>query len=144
MIKEKETFLITGVAGFIGAALAIKLLENGKNIIGIDNINNYYDVNLKEKRLKRIEKKAKNSKGSWVFSRVDISNNNGLVYFDTTGSSIECIQVSQYQLDNQISNASIDGISSEFRVYYNETGAQVFNEIDWEISTTATYSLDCN
>jgi hypothetical protein len=76
--------------------------------------------------------------------KIDFLNNDGLVSFDTTGSSIECIQVSQYQLDNQISNASIDGVSSEFRVYYNETGSQVFNEIDWEISSSATYSLDCN
>ena len=38
---SKKTFLITGAAGFIGAALVIKLLRNGENVIGIDNLNNY-------------------------------------------------------------------------------------------------------
>ena len=43
--------LITGTAGFIGHALAKKLLERGDEVIGIDNINDYYDVNLKYARL---------------------------------------------------------------------------------------------
>ena len=47
--------LITGVAGFIGHHLALKLLERGDNVVGIDNLNDYYDVTLKENRLKRIE-----------------------------------------------------------------------------------------
>ena len=43
--------LITGSAGFIGFNLAKKLLENRKiKVIGIDNINNYYDINLKKKK----------------------------------------------------------------------------------------------
>jgi UDP-glucuronate 4-epimerase len=45
--------LITGVAGFIGSALALRLLERGDTVYGIDNMNNYYDVHLKEARLKR-------------------------------------------------------------------------------------------
>lgn len=48
--------LITGVAGFIGSNLALKLLNDSKNrIIGIDNLNNYYDVKLKEYRLNKIK-----------------------------------------------------------------------------------------
>ena len=46
--------LITGVAGFIGHTLAIRLLERGDDVVGIDNLNNYYDVTLKEKRLVRL------------------------------------------------------------------------------------------
>ncbi len=46
--------LITGVAGFIGANLAKKLLTQGHSVIGIDNLNDYYDVNLKLDRLKQI------------------------------------------------------------------------------------------
>ncbi len=46
--------LITGTAGFIGAALAHKLLDRGDEVIGIDNVNDYYDVNLKEARLARL------------------------------------------------------------------------------------------
>lgn len=45
--------LITGSAGFIGSALSIKLLDKGYEVVGIDNHNNYYDVSLKEARLKR-------------------------------------------------------------------------------------------
>jgi len=46
--------LITGTAGFIGSALAIRLLEQGNEVIGIDNLNDYYDVELKRARLKRV------------------------------------------------------------------------------------------
>lgn len=46
--------LVTGTAGFIGNHLAIKLLERGDEVIGVDNLNDYYDVNLKKARLARI------------------------------------------------------------------------------------------
>lgn len=46
--------LITGTAGFIGSAVADRLLERGDEVVGIDNINDYYDVSLKKDRLKRI------------------------------------------------------------------------------------------
>ena len=47
--------LVTGTAGFIGSSLAIKLLERGDEVIGLDNVNDYYDVNLKEARLERVK-----------------------------------------------------------------------------------------
>lgn len=47
--------LITGTAGFIGSALAIRLLERGDAVIGIDNLNDYYDVSLKQARLDRVK-----------------------------------------------------------------------------------------
>ncbi len=43
--------LVTGAAGFIGAALSLRLLERGDDVIGVDNLNDYYDVNLKHARL---------------------------------------------------------------------------------------------
>lgn len=46
--------LVTGTAGFIGNHLALKLLERGDEVIGVDNLNDYYDVNLKKARLDRI------------------------------------------------------------------------------------------
>lgn len=51
MAKEKQKVLVTGAAGFIGFHITKKLLENGNEVIGIDNINDYYDINLKYARL---------------------------------------------------------------------------------------------
>jgi UDP-glucuronate 4-epimerase len=47
--------LVTGTAGFIGNALAIRLLDRGDEVIGVDNVNDYYDPTLKEARLARIK-----------------------------------------------------------------------------------------
>ena len=47
-------FLVTGAAGFIGSATAIALCEQGHSVVGIDNLNDYYPVQLKLDRLKRL------------------------------------------------------------------------------------------
>lgn len=47
--------LVTGAAGFIGSHVSLSLLERGDEVVGLDNLNDYYDVNLKLDRLKRIE-----------------------------------------------------------------------------------------
>ena len=47
--------LVTGTAGFIGSHLAIRLLQRGDEVIGIDNLNDYYEVSLKEARLARVK-----------------------------------------------------------------------------------------
>ncbi len=52
MISEFKNILITGTAGFIGFHLAKRLLANGFSVFGVDNLNDYYDVNLKKDRLK--------------------------------------------------------------------------------------------
>ena len=64
--------LVTGAAGFIGFHTIDKLL-NSKNykVIGIDNLNNYYDVSLKKKRLKILKK---NHKNKFFFKKIDIAN----------------------------------------------------------------------
>jgi UDP-glucuronate 4-epimerase len=49
--SKTETILVTGVAGFIGFSVAQKLLQAGKNVVGVDSLNNYYDVKLKKARL---------------------------------------------------------------------------------------------
>ena len=51
MSKKNHPILITGAAGFIGSALALKLLDIGHNVVGIDNHNDYYSPNLKEARI---------------------------------------------------------------------------------------------
>ena len=50
-----RTLLVTGAAGFIGAALSHRLLERGDRVVGIDNLNDYYDPSLKQARLRQIE-----------------------------------------------------------------------------------------
>ena len=62
-----KNILITGATGFIGFHLSMKLIDEGFNVFGIDNINEYYDVNLKIDRLKKIEKHAKLNNGKWEF-----------------------------------------------------------------------------
>ena len=63
--------LVTGAAGFIGFHLCEKLLEDKHTVLGIDNINNYYDVKLKKDRLKILLRKK-----NFKFKKIDISDNN--------------------------------------------------------------------
>ena len=56
---EKETILVTGAAGFIGYAIVLKLLSRGEKVIGVDNLNDYYDVDLKKCRLNIISNFSK-------------------------------------------------------------------------------------
>ena len=52
----KEKILVTGCAGFIGMHLSKKMLEQGYDVIGVDNLNDYYDVKLKNDRLMILKK----------------------------------------------------------------------------------------
>lgn len=72
-----KTVLVTGVAGFIGANLVVNLLKNSKAIklVGVDNLNDYYDVQLKEYRLKEISKISSiNCNNEWNFIRGNIAD----------------------------------------------------------------------
>src|SRR6266699_24628 len=59
--------LITGAAGFIGSTLALRLLARGDTVVGIDNLNDYYEVSLKEARLARLTPHPK-----FTFQKMDI------------------------------------------------------------------------
>ncbi|XOV81788.1 MAG: NAD-dependent epimerase [bacterium] len=61
--------LITGVAGFIGSSTAHQLLARGDEVVGIDNLNDYYDVSLKKARLARLEEKS-----GFSFHKIDIAD----------------------------------------------------------------------
>jgi len=65
--------LITGAAGFIGNALALKLVELGEEVVGVDNLNDYYEVSLKKARLKRFK-----SDSGFSFKKLDISDRHGV------------------------------------------------------------------
>ena len=74
MNKFEKVVLITGCAGFIGAALSKRFLAANYKVIGIDNLNNYYDIKLKSDRLKVIENFIKDRNYLWEFFKVSIEN----------------------------------------------------------------------
>ncbi len=65
--------LVTGAAGFIGYHLAARLLEEGDAVVGLDNMNDYYDVSLKEARLERLR-----ARPGFAFERLDLQDRAGL------------------------------------------------------------------
>ena len=71
-----RTVLITGAAGFIGAAVSQRLLQHGDRIVGLDNLNDYYDPSLKQARLRNIEAVAPS--GSWRFERLALEDGDAL------------------------------------------------------------------
>lgn len=74
---ENKKILITGAAGFIGFYLVQEILRsvNPVTVIGIDNMNDYYDISIKEYRLKEIEMlAAEHQESSWIFIKADISD----------------------------------------------------------------------
>jgi UDP-glucuronate 4-epimerase len=64
-----SSYLITGAAGFIGFHLVQRLIANGDTVLGIDNLNNYYDVSLKQARLKQLEGRSR-----FTFAELDIAD----------------------------------------------------------------------
>ena len=63
------TILVTGAAGFIGFHVALRLLDRGEAVVGLDNLNNYYDVSLKRSRLARLE-----TRPNYTHVHVDLAN----------------------------------------------------------------------
>lgn len=65
-------FLVTGAAGFIGFHVSKRLLNDGHQVVGIDNINDYYDVKLKESRVEQLESP------SFTFYKLDLADRDGM------------------------------------------------------------------
>ena len=65
--------LVTGVAGFIGSYISNKLLDNNYEVIGIDNLNDYYDNHLKEDRIKNIKN------NNFIFIKEDLMNKDKII-----------------------------------------------------------------
>ncbi len=68
-----DSILVTGAAGFIGFHTAVRLLQAGEKVVGIDNLNDYYEVSLKEARLKELD----NFK-NFEFVKEDLANREGM------------------------------------------------------------------
>ncbi|HSW65008.1 MAG TPA: NAD-dependent epimerase [Dissulfurispiraceae bacterium] len=69
MNSSNKKILVTGAAGFIGSALSRRLLDRGDHVVGIDNMNDYYDVTLKEARLARLQ-----GMPGFTFVKLDIAD----------------------------------------------------------------------
>jgi UDP-glucuronate 4-epimerase len=65
--------LVTGAAGFIGSFVAAKLLERGDEVVGLDNLNDYYDVNLKRARLEKLR-----AHDQFSFEKLDLADRSGM------------------------------------------------------------------
>ena len=68
-----KPILVTGAAGFIGYHLAERLLRDGRKVVGLDNLNDYYDPALKEARLERLE-----AADGFTFARLDLADRQGM------------------------------------------------------------------
>tara|TARA_Y100000991_G_scaffold214815_1_gene203459 strand:- start:811 stop:1857 length:1047 start_codon:yes stop_codon:yes gene_type:complete len=71
---DQKFVLITGVAGFIGAAVAKRFILEGHKVLGIDNFCDYYDIELKKNRILDIEKELGNKNNLWNFKNLSIEN----------------------------------------------------------------------
>jgi len=106
-----KKILVTGAAGFIGFHLSKKLLSLGFDVTGIDNLNDYYDVNLKYSRLKILEK-SKN----FYFHKIDLSDDNDVKEFGKSNKFNIIVNLAaqagvQYSLQNPHAyiNSNIQG-----------------------------------
>ena len=118
---EGKTVLVTGAAGFIGANLVMQLLKKHKNIhiIGMDNMNDYYDVSLKEYRLKRIETMAAQTDNRFEFIKGDICRNDLITeLFETHQPTVVVNLAAQAGVRYSITNPDVY-IQSNIIGFYN-------------------------
>jgi UDP-glucuronate 4-epimerase len=102
------SILITGAAGFIGSALAIRLLEQGETIIGIDNHNNYYDPLIKEARIARHILHKEN----YTHFRVDLSDRHALAKVFSKYKPKRVVNLAAYASVRHSINNPLDFVNS--------------------------------
>lgn len=122
---SSKTFLITGAAGFIGYYLSRKLLEKGYRIIGIDNVNDYYDVNLKHTRLGCLEPFE-----NFTFIKGDISDKDKIMKtFEEYKPNVVVNLAAQAGVRYSIENPDVY-IQSNIIGFYNILEACRYNPVD--------------
>lgn len=120
-----KTYLITGVAGFIGYYLSKKLLEQGCQVVGIDNVNDYYDVNLKNTRLGDLEPYER-----FTFIRGDISDKDMVMStFEEYKPNVVVNLAAQAGVRYSIENPDVY-ILSNIIGFYNILEACRYNPVD--------------
>ena len=104
---KNSRVLVTGAAGFIGSAVCKRFLYEGSEVVGIDNINNYYDNNLKKDRLDEIKKVSESTSQSWTFKKFSIEETNLLnECFEETNPQIVINLAAQAGVRYSIKNPS--------------------------------------
>lgn len=124
-LDPSKTYLITGAAGFIGYYLSRKLLEQGCQVIGIDNVNDYYDVNLKLTRLGNLEPYEK-----FTFIKGDISDKDMVMKtFEEYKPNVVVNLAAQAGVRYSIENPDVY-IQSNIIGFYNILEACRYNPVD--------------
>jgi UDP-glucuronate 4-epimerase len=124
-LDTSKVYLITGVAGFIGYFLSRKLLEQGCKVIGIDNMNDYYDVNLKYARLEQLEPYEK-----FTFVKGDISDKSLITQiFEEYKPSVVVNLAAQAGVRYSIENPDVY-IQSNIIGFYNVLEACRYNPVE--------------
>ena len=130
---KNHNIIITGAAGFIGFHLCKKLLNKGYKVIGIDNLNSYYDLNLKKARLRNLSNILDKNK-NWRFFEIDLLNKEELLnIFESNLPNIVVHLAAQagvrYSIKNpsEYINSNIVGFSNILECCrYNETKSLLY------------------
>ncbi len=104
--KRKKIILVTGAAGFIGAALVKRLISEGLIVIGIDNLNSYYEKSFKLDRLKKIDEFCNSNNYNWKFYEESIEKSNVFKIFESHQPEIVVNLAAQAGVRYSISNPS--------------------------------------
>lgn len=102
MKGNNNVILVTGVAGFVGFHVSKKLIDLGYEVIGVDNVNSYYDINLKKSRLEKL-----NKKDNYKFIHCDISDKEKLIdvfqtYLPTVVINLAAQAGVRYSIENPL------------------------------------------
>lgn len=138
-LNIKKSYLITGSAGFIGFYLSKKLLGQGCSVIGVDNINDYYDVNLKYARLKKLKPFE-----NFTFIKADISDKHRVMnIFEQYKPDVVVNLAAQAGVRYSIENPDVY-IQSNIIGFYNILEACRYNPVDHLIYASSSSVYGAN